>query len=58
MSDWNKLDEEGYRVIPPKKEVVEKGVKCGLCGMKFDHGRAYGFVCSNTQCPMQMNVTC
>lgn len=54
----SELDKDGYRVIPPKPEVQERGIKCGTCGMKFDHDKAYGFVCFNQQCPIQPNVTC
>lgn len=53
-----KIDEEGYRIIPPRKDMPqEKGVKCGECGMKFDHGKAYGFWCANINCPMQSRTT-
>ncbi|MBO9441389.1 hypothetical protein J7363_04745 [Phaeobacter italicus] len=52
------LDDDGYRVIPPRREQPqERGVKCGVCGMKFEHGRAYGFWCANTECPMQSHTT-
>lgn len=48
---------DGYRTIPALPENVEKGIRCGQCGMTFDHGKAYGFVCSNSRCPVFMQVT-
>lgn len=50
--------DDGYRIIPPLKQVEENGVKCGQCGLKFDHGQAYGFWCSDPRCPMQAKTTC
>lgn len=52
------MDDDGYRVIKPIPETSEKGIKCGLCGMKFDYGKAYGFSCQNQNCPIQMKTTC
>ena len=50
------LDEEGYEVIPPlpapPKPPARKGVKCGLCKMKFPDGELPAFACRDSRCPM------
>jgi hypothetical protein len=49
--------EEVYKIILPL-EPRDKGVQCGACGMKFDHGKAYGYSCNRTDCPIMCNSTC
>ena len=54
--EWRKTtlnmpEEDGYTVIPPLPKPP-KGVKCGQCGIRFDHGKSYGYVCYNDQCPL------
>lgn len=48
------MDDDDYPTIPPRRTV--KGVQCGVCGTRFDHGKAYGFAFWHTKCPMQMKV--
>lgn len=46
-----------YDLVPDT--AVKKGAQCGRCGMKFDHNKAYGYVCGSPGCPMGMGgVTC
>ena len=49
--------DDGYEIVPPLSDPARKGVKCGECGMKFEDGKAYGFVCPSPRCPIQMRVT-
>lgn len=52
----SELTPDGYRIVMPVQHPtrpVEKGIQCGLCGMKFDHNQAYGFACGNRDCPIQ-----
>jgi hypothetical protein len=56
MSD---LTPDGYRIIQPMpkndfEDRLEKGVQCGQCGMKFDHGKTYGYYCPHQNCPVYM----
>ncbi len=44
------IDADGYEVIPDP--VCSKGVRCGRCGMTFDHDKTYGFVCQSIGCPL------
>jgi hypothetical protein len=50
------LDDDGYRIIRPIPTRQEKGIKCGQCGMKFDHGRTYAYWCPRTNCPVQLRT--
>lgn len=36
---------------------TQRGIKCGLCGMKFDYGKAIGYYCSRAHCPVQIKAT-
>lgn len=58
MSETSK-DDDGYIVAPPRKTSASglKGVKCGACGMKFDHDKAYGYSCSKVDCPIFYKAT-
>lgn len=51
-----------YDFVPPLPSDGPCGTKlgsqCGECGAKFDYGKAYGFVCGNQRCPVQMKPTC
>ena len=33
------------------------GTRCNVCGMYFEHGKAYGYVCSNYGCPTRITLT-
>ena len=44
------IDEDGYEIVPDRS----RGLKCGRCGMRFDHDKAYGYVCSSGGCPMML----
>jgi hypothetical protein len=48
---------DGYKIVPAMPEVAEKGIQCGLCGMRFDHGKAYGVYCPRTGCPIFARAT-
>lgn len=60
------MDEEitpdGYRIVNPpeikKPDHAVKGSQCGVCGMRFDYGKAYGYSCSVGNCPIFIRVTC
>lgn len=47
-----------YEFVPPLPEragnlwPLPKGRQCGECGMKFEYGKAYGYCCASTKCPM------
>lgn len=44
--------------LPPEQNSQwPKGQQCGECGMKFDFGTAYGFVCLHQRCPIMPKVT-
>ena len=49
--------DDGYEIVPPLSDPPRKGVKCGECGMKFDDGKTYGFVCPRLSCPIQVRTT-
>lgn len=49
--------DDGYRIIRPMPKFAERGIKCGECGMKFDHGQAYGYACLRQNCPITPKVT-
>jgi hypothetical protein len=51
------VPDNNYDLIPPQPQA-KRGIQCGQCGMKFDHGKAYGFVCGNLTCPVQLKATC
>jgi hypothetical protein len=51
------VPDDNYELIPAQP-VAKKGVQCGQCGMKFDHGKAYGFYCGNVNCQCQLKATC
>ena len=59
------MDEEitpdGYRIVNPpeikKPEREVKGTQCGVCGMKFDYGVAYGYYCPVANCPVFPKAT-
>jgi hypothetical protein len=46
-----------YDLIPPLQGAT-RGTQCGECGAKFDYDKAYGFVCGNLRCPVQLKTTC
>ena len=46
--DWR------YRLVEPKQEL---GTQCGVCWMKFDYNKSYGYSCGNTGCPMRSWTT-
>jgi len=49
--------DEEYEMIPPLPwPNGKKGIQCGECGMKFDHGTTYGYVCGNQRCPIMPPV--
>lgn len=35
----------------PQSFLERKGRQCGVCGMKIDYGKVYGFACGNSKCP-------
>jgi hypothetical protein len=43
---------DGYRIIPPLTETLERGIQCGQCGLRFDNGKAYGYACPSGRCPV------
>ncbi len=47
-------EKDGYRIVPARDEVTERGIQCGKCGMRFDHGKAYGYYCPKSGCPIFM----
>jgi hypothetical protein len=49
------VDKEGYEIVPPNSLKL-KGVKCGVCNMKFEHGKAYGMVCTRSNCTMFVRI--
>lgn len=51
----DQISEDGYIIVPPIQEI--KGYKCGECGIKFEPNKAYGYVCNNDKCPMQVRIT-
>lgn len=59
---WNKIGEDekftsdGYKIIGNTSEKETKGICCGKCGMKFDHGKAYGYVCNRSDCPIPPKI--
>lgn len=55
MTDKPKITDDGYEIIEPPQP--RKGVQCGICGMRFDDNKAYGYWCSHQNCPIQMRVT-
>ena len=44
-------DKDGYEIVPPLPDPP-RGHVCGLCGMRFEAGKAYGFACAKMRCPM------
>jgi hypothetical protein len=44
------ITDDGYEIIPPRREA--KGIQCGLCQMKFDYGKTYGYACQRVGCPV------
>ena len=53
------VDEDGYEIVPPLEEPTEpeiKGIKCGLCGAKFDHNKSYSYSCKRPRCPIFMQL--
>ena len=51
------LNEDGYEIVRPLKMPQRKGIECGVCGMRFDDGKAYGYCCPQVNCPIQPKVT-
>ena len=51
------VPDKDYDLVPPRKER-KKGIQCGTCGMKFDTGKTYGYVCSRPNCPVFPQITC
>ena len=47
--------DDGYKIVGP--HTTQRGIKCGLCGMKFDYGKAYGYYCQRAKCPVQIKAT-
>ena len=46
-------EEDEWEIVPRRSKGKRiRGSKCGECGMKFETGKAYGFCCQNSQCPM------
>lgn len=47
-----------YPIVPvwPDYPSNPKGHTCKACGMFFESGKAYGYVCMNPNCPTK--VTC
>lgn len=45
-------DDKEWITIPVAPKVATKGIKCGECGRKFEHGKAYGTDCDNHPCPI------
>lgn len=41
-----------YELVPATPLVTKRGRQCGQCGMKFDYGVAYGYCCTDNNCPM------
>ena len=60
-SDNTVTPDPAYDFVPPRRKdarnawPVKKGTQCGECGIKFDYGCAYGFNCSNPNCPTGWN---
>lgn len=54
MSADDDLTDGGYRIVKPSPQgrSVEKGIECGVCKMRFDHDKAYGYYCPNSNCPI------
>ena len=48
--------DDGYKLVSRRDSPAMKSVKCGECGMKFDHGKAYAYCCSNAKCPLKPTV--
>lgn len=45
--------------LPPKEDIYanpKRGRQCGECGMKFEYGSSYGYVCGNSRCPTGWNT--
>jgi len=57
----DELTPDGYRIVKPVKpmfgDAVEKGIQCGVCGMKFEHNKAMGYYCPHTNCPVFLKAT-
>lgn len=54
------LTPDGFRIVKPITNEfphVEKGIQCGVCGMKFEHNKAYGYACQNLNCPVFLKAT-
>lgn len=49
--------DKDYDFIEPIRRLEKKGVQCGECGQKFDYDKAYGFVCNNIRCPIQLKIS-
>lgn len=47
-----------YPPLWPTDPLGQKGFNCRKCGMFFEYGKAYGFVCPDPYCPTQMKITC
>jgi len=43
------LEYDLIQYLPP--ELPKKGRQCGKCGMRFDYGSHYGFMCGQHDCP-------
>ena len=53
-------DDDGFRVIPPLPIAPPKkktGIKCGLCGAKFEDGKPVLYSCSDRRCPIFRQIT-
>lgn len=60
-----KLDQLELNLAPKKDNfptqpytINSEGYDCHVCGMKFEAGKAYGYVCNHPECPTKVNVTC
>ena len=38
----------------PGFETTIQGMKCNVCGMIFQSGKAYGYACGNERCPTKV----
>lgn len=55
---YNKGKSEGQSPYSPKPDWLRTkiGTTCSVCGMFFEAGKAYGYVCPHSGCPSK--VTC
>jgi hypothetical protein len=51
---YTTIPNDGWK--PDWLRQLGTGSTCSVCGMFFEHGKAYGYVCPNHHCPSK--VTC